>query len=117
MAQATAPALVAPRVGLNSIIPISVHLEYGPVHYGTDFGMPMTSDNYTSFNSTPLAIQALQAGQEDVAVGGFASFLAAKESGVDLKVFCVTARMSDNVLVGRNGVTKLEQLFDPNTRV
>ncbi len=39
------------------------------------------------------------------------------ERGQDFKIFCSQTNLDDFVAVGRNGVTRLEQFFDPNVRV
>jgi NitT/TauT family transport system substrate-binding protein len=112
-----AAELTAPRIALaNPITPVSLNNEYGPIHLGAELGMPMTKDNYAVFTSTPLAVQALQAGQVDIVYGSVVAMLAAKQAGLDLKIFCPAQRMSDFVLVGRNGIKSLEQLFDAKTR-
>ncbi len=115
---ATPPVLAGSlRIGLANPWTVNqINSGYGPIHYGADYGLNLSGSDYTAFNSSTLAVQALAAGQVDVISASFISFLASKEAGLDLKVFCSAQRVSDSVLVGRNGIKELEQLFDPNTR-
>jgi len=90
---------------------------YGPITYGTQYGLTVTKDNYTVFSSGALSVQAVLAGEADVDFVSFMSLLLLRQSGQDFKLFCPTNAQIDHVLVGRNGVTTVAQLNDPKTRV
>jgi hypothetical protein len=52
--------LTAPRVALSSQDSIiNVAASYGPLHYGAEFGLNMTSEHFTQFDSHTVAVQAV----------------------------------------------------------
>jgi ABC-type nitrate/sulfonate/bicarbonate transport system substrate-binding protein len=113
-----AQTLTPPRVALSgSDNPASVPSLYGPITFGKDFGLPMTKDNFTTYESGALSAQAVISGAEDILASGFSAVLLLNQEGQQFKVFCLRAAKGENVLVGRNGITKIEQLLDPKTRV
>jgi len=117
-AQSTAPALTTPRVAFSSpISALTVNTIYGQVHYGADFGLPMTANDFTIFDSPQTATQATIGGQADILNASLVSTLVLREAGKDFKVFCPNAGKVDYVVVGRNGIKTLEQVADPKTRV
>lgn len=108
----------APRVALTSPTqPSYVQTVYGPVHYGEEFGLPMTIDDFQYFDSHATATQTVLAGQADIIGGSLVSHFLIREAGEDFKVFCPFVSQDDFVLSGRNGVETIEQLLDPETRV
>jgi ABC-type nitrate/sulfonate/bicarbonate transport system substrate-binding protein len=110
--------LTAPRVALSSQDSIiNVAASYGPLHYGAEFGLNMTSEHFTQFDSHTVAVQAVLSGQHEILGTSFGALLLLREAGQDFKVFCIRTGNGDNVLVGRNGVTKIEQLLDSKTRI
>jgi len=108
----------APRVALTSPTqPSYVETIYGPIKYGPEFGLNMTADDFTIFDSHATATQSALAGQADIVGGSLVSHLLVREAGEDFKVFCSFINLDDFVIAGRNGVTEVEQLFDPDVRV
>lgn len=106
------------RVAITSPTqPSYVETIYGPVHYGAEFGLNITADDFRIFDSHATATQTVLAGQADIVGGSFVSHLIIRERGLDFKMFCPFVNMDDFVMAGRNGVTEVEQLFDPDTRV
>jgi hypothetical protein len=106
------------RVALSApTTPINFTRIHGAVSYGAEFGLQMTADDFIIFDSHTLATQSVLAGEAEVAIGSFMSTLLVRQAGQDFKVFCPNVGVNDQVLVGRNGITTLEQVFDPNTRV
>jgi len=97
--------------------PSFVHTVYGPIHYGPEFGLNLTQDNFIIFESHATATQSVLAGQSAIVGGSFISHLILRETGLDFKVFCPLVNLDDFVIAGRNGVTQIEQLFDPAVRV
>jgi ABC-type nitrate/sulfonate/bicarbonate transport system substrate-binding protein len=114
-----APAeLPVPRVALTSPTqPSYVETIYGPITYGPEFGLNMTADDFTIFDSHATATQSALAGQADIVGGSFISHLLLRERGQDFRVFCSFINLDDFVIAGRNGVTEIDQLFDPEVRV
>ncbi len=110
--------LPVPRVALTSPTqPSYVETIYGPITYGSEFGLDMTLDDFTIFDSHATATQSALAGQADIVGGSFVSHLLVREAGADFKVFCSFINLDDFVIAGRNGVTEVDQLFDPDVRV
>lgn len=106
------------RVSLTATTkPSYVATVYGPVHYGPEFGLNMTRDDFVVFQSHATATQSVLSGQTSILGGSFISHLLLREAGQDFKVFCPFTNLDDFVIVGRNGVSQVEQLFDPDVRV
>jgi ABC-type nitrate/sulfonate/bicarbonate transport system substrate-binding protein len=114
----TANAQETVRVALSSVIvPVNMTSMYGPLHYGESFGLKMTKEDFTAFNSGPTAAQATLAGQADILNSGVITILALHDSGPDFRIFCPQVGRTDYLVIGRNGVKTLEQVLDPKTRV
>ena len=106
------------RVSLTATTkPSYVQTVYGPVHYGPEFGLNMTKEDFVVFQSHATATQSVLSGQTSILGGSFISHLLLREAGQDFKVFCPFVNLDDFVMVGRNGVSQVEQLFDPDVRV
>jgi ABC-type nitrate/sulfonate/bicarbonate transport system substrate-binding protein len=113
-----AQTLTAPRIAMSSPeSTVSIAALYGPIHYGPEFGLTMTAENFTYFNTPALAVQTVFAGQNEIVGISFAAAFLLQEAGQDYKVFCLRNGGSDTVLASRHGITKVEQLLDPKTRV
>lgn len=110
--------IVAPRVAFTApTIPSIVERIHGPVELGDQFRLEMTEEDFTTFEDHATATQSTLGGQHDVVGGSFASLMLVRESGQDFQAFCPFINLDDFVLAGRNGVTEMEQLFDPQYSV
>jgi len=116
-ADSSAP-LVSPKVTLSDATQASfVNVKYGPIADGKTYGVPMTIKDFTEFDSNQTATQAVLAGKAQIVGTSLMGTLAAQEQGADLVTFCPYVNQDDLLLVGRNGVTSLSQLFKAGTRV
>jgi NitT/TauT family transport system substrate-binding protein len=110
--------LTTPKITLSDATQASfVNVKYGPVTNGATFGIPMTLDDFTAFDSNQTATQAVLSGQAQIVGTSLMGTLAAQAAGADLKTFCPYVNQDDLVLVGRNGVNSIDQLFNGTTRV
>lgn len=113
---AAAPATI--RVALTSPTqPNWVATKYGVLTYGKDFGLNMTPEDFTTFESHSIATQTVLSGKADVVAGSFVSDLLLIDKGQKFKAFCPYISQDDFVIAGANGVKTIGQLFDKGTRV
>ncbi|SEF15690.1 ABC transporter substrate-binding protein [Jiangella alba] len=94
-----------------------VPAKFGVITYGENFGLDMTIDNFTTFDSHAVATQTVLSGRADVVAGSLVSNLLLNEQGQDFKLFCPYIAQDDFVIAGANGISSVEDLFDANTRV
>ena len=94
-----------------------VPAKYGVIERGGDFGLEMTKDNFTTFDSHAVATQAALSGQADVVAGSLVSHMLLQEQGQDFKMFCPYIAQDDFVIAGANGVSEIDDLFEDGTRV
>lgn len=114
----SAVEMTTPRVALTSPTqPSFVNTRYGPIEFGSDFGLDMSDDAFTIFDSHSTATQTALSGRADIVGGSFISHVLVREAGQEFQVFCPFLSNDDFVLAGRNGVDSVEDLFDPETRV
>ena len=107
-----------PRFALSSIeLPNNLAGTYGLIHYGRDFGLDIMKDNFTYLSSHSLATQVVLSGQADIVVGAFVSQMLVRQAGQDFKTFCLRSAKSDQLLLAKGGITKLDQLLDSKVRV
>lgn len=111
MVESPTVALTAPTQ------PSYVQTVAGPIDFGADFGLAMTEDDFVTFDSHATATQSVLAGEADFVGGSLTSHLLLAQAGQDFRVFCPMVSQDDFVLVGRNGVTEIEQIMDPEVRV
>lgn len=98
--------------------PALVPLVFGVDNHGADVGLDLSvENNVTIFDSHTTAAQTVLGGRAEVLGSSISSILSAREQGEDFKIFCPYVSMDDFVLTGANGVTTVDQLFDPSTRV
>lgn len=90
---------------------------FGPVYYGHEFGLDFRKEDFLIFQSHAIATQSVLSNQTAILGGSLVAHLLIRERGQDFKIFCSQTNLDDFVAVGRNGVTTLEQFFDPNVRV
>ena len=106
------------RISLTAPIkPSDVQTIFGPVHYGPEFALDITADDFLTFESHATAAQSVLAGETSIVGGSFISNLLLREVGQDFKSFCPFSNLDDYVIAGRGGINQVEQLFDPNVRV
>ena len=105
------------RVSLTRPTQPSQLAVFGPVHYGHEFGLDFKKEDFLVFQSHAIATQSVLANQTAILGGSLIAHLLIRERGQDFKIFCSQTNLDDFVAVGRNGVTRLEQFFDPNVRV
>lgn len=107
------------RVALTANIqPSLVPLVFGIDNYAEALGLDMTVDqNVTILDSHTTGTQTVLGGRAEVLGASVASILTVRERGEDFRIFCPYVSMDDFVLAGANGVTEIDQLFDPETRV
>lgn len=107
-----------PRVAFTSEVQASyVNSRYGPLTYGKDFGLPITEKDFQVFDSHATATQTTLSGRADVVGGSFISHVLVHQAGQDFKAFCPLVSLDDFVLVGRGGVSSVDDLFDKKNRV
>src|SRR5947209_2548921 len=82
-------------------VPVNIIQIYGPVHYGESFGLKMTRDDFTVFNTGATAAQAVVAGQADILQASTITIMALRQSGQDFKIFCPTVGTTDYLVIGR----------------
>ncbi len=117
-ASADGGKLTAPKVTLSDDTQASfVNVKYGPIANGSTFGIPMTTKSFTAFDSNQTATQAVLSGQAQIVGTSLMGTLAAQAAGADITTFCPYVNQDDLVLVGRNGVDSIDQLFNGKTRV
>ncbi|PRB18414.1 ABC transporter substrate-binding protein [Microbacterium sp. MYb62] len=107
------------RVALTANIqPSLVPLVFGIDNYAEKLGLDMSVDeSVTIFDSHTTGTQTVLGGRAEVLGASVASILTVRERGEDFRIFCPYVSMDDFVLAGANGVTEIDQLFDPETRV
>ena len=105
------------RVSLTRPTQPSQLTVFGPVHYGHEFGLDFKKEDFLVFQSHAIATQSVLSNQTAILGGSLIAHLLIRERGQDFKIFCSQTNLDDFVAVGRNGVTRLEQFFDPNVRV
>lgn len=117
--EATAASdLTAPRVAFTApTIPSIVERIHGPLELGSQFGLEMSEEDFTTFEDHAVATQSALSGQHDVVGGSFASLMLVRQAGEDFEAFCPFINLDDFVLAGRSGVTEIDQLFDPEFSV
>ena len=107
-----------PRVGyshppylaaLNAVV--------APRDYASRIGMTFGEQDLLYLESHALATQLLLSRRIDVVAGSTFAHLAAIERGAPLRIFASIHNSHDLVLVARNGITSVDQLFDPKVRL
>jgi ABC-type nitrate/sulfonate/bicarbonate transport system substrate-binding protein len=107
--KASAPAKV--RVAYTaSAFPSIVNARAGLLYYGKEFNLDVGMGDLQTFNDSATATQALFSGQADVLSGSFLSDLLVIQQGNPLKVLVSVSNGNDLLLVGRDGISTLEQV-------
>lgn len=107
-----------PRIAFTSEVqPSYVNTRYGPIEYGSEFGLEFSEDDFLVFDSHSTATQTALSGRAEIVGGSFASHLLAREQGTDFKAFCPFINLDDYMFVGRDGVNSVDDWFKPETTV
>lgn len=108
----------SPRIAFTSEVqPSYVNTRFGPIEYGSEFGLEISKDDFHVFDSHSTATQTALSGRAEIVGGSFASHLLVREQGTDFKSFCPFINLDDYMFVGRNGVDSVDDWFKPNTTV
>jgi ABC-type nitrate/sulfonate/bicarbonate transport system substrate-binding protein len=107
-----------PKIGLSSS-PQASYLPViaGPIMAGSQFGLKMTRDDFTIFDSSTTLTQSTLSGQADIAGQSTIAQLLLIDRGQPFKLFATYSLSDDFVIAGRGEINTIEQLKDPNTVV
>ncbi len=107
-----------PKIGLSSS-PGASYLPViaGPIMAGSKFGLKMTKDDFTIFDSSTTLTQSTLSGQADIAGQSTIAQLLLIDRGQPFKIFATYSLSDDFVIAGRGDIKTIEQLKDPSTVV
>ena len=107
-----------PTIGLSSS-PGASYLPViaGPILAGSQFGLKMTKDDFTIFDSSTTLTQSTLSGQADIAGQSTIAHLLLIDRGQPFKLFATYSLSDDFVIAGRGDIKTIEQLKDPSTVV
>jgi ABC-type nitrate/sulfonate/bicarbonate transport system substrate-binding protein len=94
----------------SSTFPSIVNSRSGPLDYGSQFGLTMTSDDLQFFQDHATATQAVLSGQADVVVGSFLSNLLLIQQGQDFKALCSTSNGNDLLMLGSGPIDSIDKV-------
>ncbi|MGH9135991.1 MAG: ABC transporter substrate-binding protein [Acidimicrobiales bacterium] len=97
--------------------PTFVNRDFGLVEEGPAFGLDVTVDDMIVFDSHAVATQAVLSGEADIVGGSFVSNLLVNQEGEDFRAFCPFVKNDDFVLVTREGIDEIGDLFDPDVSI
>ena len=87
----------------------------GPIEFGSEYGVDVSEDDVTRFESHATAAQVLLSGRGDVLVGAFPSGLQLQARGQDIKTFCPQQNATAEELVGTGDVDSIQDLNSEDT--
>jgi ABC-type nitrate/sulfonate/bicarbonate transport system substrate-binding protein len=97
--------IASPKMGItSSLLPTYLPQIGGPVLYGKDYGLDVTSKNFTIFDSTTTLSQSTLSGQTVLAGQSTIAQLLLIEKGLPFKIFGTYILTDDIVLAARNGI-------------
>lgn len=107
-----------PSIGLSSS-PGASYLPViaGPIMAGPKFGLKMTKDDFTIFDSSTTLTQSTLSGQADIAGQSTIAHLLLIDRGQPFKLFATYSLSDDFVIAGRGDIKTIEQLKEPSTVV
>jgi ABC-type nitrate/sulfonate/bicarbonate transport system substrate-binding protein len=107
-----------PKIGLSSS-PGASYLPViaGPILAGSKFGLKMTKEDFTIFDSSTTLTQSTLSGQADIAGQSTIAQLLLIDRGQPFKIFATYSLSDDFVIAGRGDIKTIEQLKDPSTVV
>ena len=107
-----------PKIGLSSSPqPSYLPVIAGPIMAGSQFGLNMTKDDITTFDSSTTLTQSTLSGQVQIAGQSTIAHLLLIDRGQPFKLFATYSLNDDFVIAGRGDVKTVEQLKDPNVVV
>jgi len=106
------------RIGLSAgVHPTYIQVIAGPVLFGPNFGLEITTDDFIFFNSHSTAVLAALSGQVSIVAASTLAHMAFISKGQPFKIFSPYVNVDDFVIVGRGQVKNLQQLLDPDVTV
>ena len=107
-----------PKIGLSSS-PQASYLPViaGPIMAGSQFGLEMTRDDFTIYDSSTTLTQSTLSGQSDIAGQSTIAQLLLIDRGQPFKIFATYSLSDDFVIAGRGDIKTIAQLKDPGTVV
>ena len=107
-----------PKIGLSSSPqPSYLPVIAGPVMAGSKYGLKMTKEDVTTFDSSTTLTQSTLSGQVQIAGQSTVAQLLLIDRGQPFKIFATYSLSDDFVIAGRGDVKTIAQLKDPNTVV
>jgi ABC-type nitrate/sulfonate/bicarbonate transport system substrate-binding protein len=117
-AKTSTSKLITPKIGMSSsVMPTYVSVMAGPILAGSKYGLKITKDAYTSFDSSTTVTQSGLSGQIDVIGQSTLAQLLLIDKGLPFKIFGAYCISDDFVLAGRGDIKTIQQLKDPKTVV
>lgn len=111
---APAEDLEVPTIGMSSSVQPSYILAMdGPLTYGSEFGLPVTADDFVSFDSHATVVQAALSGQVDIVGASTMAHLAIISEGQEFRIFAPMNHADDFVIAGRGEADEIADMTDP----
>ena len=103
-----------PKIGLSSSPqPSYLPVIAGPVMAGSKYGLKMTKEDVTTFDSSTTLTQSTLSGQVQIAGQSTVAQLLLIDRGQPFKIFATYSLSDDFVIAGRGDVKTIAQLKDP----
>jgi NitT/TauT family transport system substrate-binding protein len=113
-----AKVIATPKIGLSSSPqPSYLPVIAGPVLAGAKYGLKMSKDDVTTFDSSTTLTQSTLSGQVQIAGQSTIAQLLLIDRGQPFKIFATYSLSDDFVIAGRGDVKTIAQLKDPNVVV
>jgi ABC-type nitrate/sulfonate/bicarbonate transport system substrate-binding protein len=113
-----AGVIASPKMGItSSLLPTYLPQIGGPVLYGKPYGLDVTKDNFTIFDSTSTLSQSTLSGQTVLAGQSTMAQLLLIEQGLPFKIFGTYILTDDIVMAARNGIKSVADIKKPGVVV
>jgi ABC-type nitrate/sulfonate/bicarbonate transport system substrate-binding protein len=110
--------IVTPKIGMSSSLqPTFLSVIAGPITIGSKYGLTITKDAYTNFDSSTTVTQSGLSGQIDIVGQSTMAQLLLIDKGLPFKIFGAYCISDDFVIAGRGDIKTIDQLMDPKTVV
>jgi ABC-type nitrate/sulfonate/bicarbonate transport system substrate-binding protein len=110
--------ITTPKIGTSSSLQATyLSVMAGPITLGSKYGLKITKDAYTNFDSSTTVTQSGLSGQIDVIGQSTMAQLLLIDKGLPFKIFGAYCISDDFVIAARGDITTVEQLMDPKTVV